>query len=48
MADLVLTGQSGDYDLHPFRWRRFQEGDLIPGASPAAPPADQVPRGVRS
>lgn len=49
MADLVLTGQSGDYDLHPFRWRRFQEGDLLPAASPAAPPpADCVRREVRA
>ena len=47
MAELVLSGRSGDYDLHPFRWRRFQEGDLVPATSPAAPPPEQAAAGVQ-
>jgi sarcosine oxidase subunit beta len=38
LSDLVLTGQSGAYDLRPFRWSRFREGDLVPPASTTAPP----------
>lgn len=38
LSDLVLTGRSGAYDLRPFRWSRFREGDLIPSASTTAPP----------
>ena len=47
MAELVLSGRSGDYDLHPFRWRRFQEGDLVPATSPAAPPPEEAAAGVQ-
>lgn len=42
IADVVLTGQSAEYDLTPFRWTRFQQGDLLPSASPLAPAADKV------
>jgi sarcosine oxidase subunit beta len=37
LSDLVLTGGSGAYDLTPFRWSRFREGDLVPPASTTAP-----------
>ena len=37
LSDLVLTGRSGAYDLAPFRWSRFREGDLVPPASTTAP-----------
>jgi hypothetical protein len=37
LSDLVLTGRSGAYDLTPFRWSRFREGDLVPPASTTAP-----------
>jgi sarcosine oxidase subunit beta len=37
LSDLVLTGRSGAYDLRPFRWSRFREGDLLPSASTTAP-----------
>jgi sarcosine oxidase, subunit beta len=47
LAELIVSGRSGDYDLRPFRWRRFLEGDLIPDTSPAAPPADRAVAGVR-
>ena len=36
LADVVLGGR-GD-DLRPFRWSRFEEGDLLPPASATAPP----------
>jgi sarcosine oxidase subunit beta len=38
LADLVLHGTTGDYDLAPFRWSRFRDGDLLPPASWTAPP----------
>ena len=38
LSDLVLTGRTGTYDLGPFRWSRFREGDLVPPASTTAPP----------
>ena len=38
LSELVLTGKSGGYDLTPFRWSRFREGDLVPPASTTAPP----------
>jgi glycine/D-amino acid oxidase-like deaminating enzyme len=37
LADLILTGRSGPYDLAPFRWSRFQEGALLPPASTTSP-----------
>jgi glycine/D-amino acid oxidase-like deaminating enzyme len=37
LSDLVLTSGSGAYDLTPFRWSRFREGDLVPPASTTAP-----------
>jgi sarcosine oxidase subunit beta len=38
ISDLILCGSTKDYDLTPFRWSRFQEGDLLPPASWTAPP----------
>jgi glycine/D-amino acid oxidase-like deaminating enzyme len=48
MAESVLEGRAAGWDLTPFRWSRFREGDLFPPASAtdaphpklhAAPPA---------
>ena len=38
LSDLVLTGRAPGFDLTPFRWSRFREGDLLPPASWTAPP----------
>jgi sarcosine oxidase subunit beta len=38
LSELILRGTTGDYDLTPFRWSRFEEGDLLPPASWTAPP----------
>jgi sarcosine oxidase subunit beta len=37
LSDLVL-GRPSDYDLTPFRWSRFRDGDLLPPDSWTAPP----------
>jgi sarcosine oxidase, subunit beta len=47
LAELIVSGRSGDYDLRPFRWHRFREGDLIPDTSPAAPPPAHAAAGAR-
>ena len=38
LSDVVLHGRSADFDLTPFRWSRFREGDLLPRAGWIAPP----------
>jgi sarcosine oxidase subunit beta len=38
LAEAVLTGRSGAFDLRPFRWTRFREGDLWPAGGPTAAP----------
>jgi sarcosine oxidase subunit beta len=38
MAEVVLEGRASGWDLSPFRWSRFAEGDLLPPASAADPP----------
>jgi sarcosine oxidase subunit beta len=38
MAQIVLEGRAAGWDLRPFRWSRFQEGDLLPPASGTDPP----------
>ena len=38
MAEAVLEGRADGWDLQPFRWSRFQEGDLLPPASATDPP----------
>ncbi len=38
LADILLHGRATQYDITPFRWSRFQEGDLLPPADWAAPP----------
>jgi sarcosine oxidase, subunit beta len=43
LSELVLTGRSGEYDLAPFRWSRFRDGDLVPSASTTAPPPTATP-----
>lgn len=32
LSDVVLHGRSVEFDLTPFRWSRFREGDLLPRA----------------
>jgi len=41
LSDVVLHGRSADFDLTPFRWSRFREGDLLPRAGWIAPPHDK-------
>jgi sarcosine oxidase subunit beta len=38
LSDVVLHGASKEFDLTPFRWSRFREGDLLPRHGWAAPP----------
>ena len=38
LAEAVLEGRAKGWDLGPFRWSRFREGDLLPRASAADPP----------
>jgi glycine/D-amino acid oxidase-like deaminating enzyme len=38
MAEVVLGGRAAGWDLEPFRWSRFREGDLLPSASATDPP----------
>jgi sarcosine oxidase subunit beta len=38
VAQVVLEGRAPGWDLAPFRWSRFAEGDLLPPASAADPP----------
>ena len=38
LSDVVLHGRSADFDLTPFRWSRFREGDLLPRAGWIVPP----------
>jgi sarcosine oxidase subunit beta len=38
LSDVMLEGRARGYDLTPFRWSRFREGDLLPPASASAPP----------
>lgn len=42
MADVVLHGRSEQYDVTPFRWSRFRDGELLPHYSLVSPPADRV------
>jgi sarcosine oxidase, subunit beta len=43
IAETVTEGQAKGWDLTPFRWSRFREGDLVPPASATDPPVP--PRG---
>jgi sarcosine oxidase, subunit beta len=38
LSDVVLSGRSKAYDLTPFRWSRFREGDPLPSSYWTAPP----------
>jgi glycine/D-amino acid oxidase-like deaminating enzyme len=38
MAEAVLEGRADGWDLQPFRWSRFRDGDLLPPASATDPP----------
>jgi sarcosine oxidase subunit beta len=38
MAEVVLDGRAAGWDLTPFRWSRFRDGDLLPPASATDPP----------
>jgi sarcosine oxidase, subunit beta len=38
MSDVILHGRAKDYDLTPFRWTRFRDGDLVPSARWTAEP----------
>ncbi len=42
VSDVVLHGRSASYDLTPFRWSRFREGDLLPLAGWTAPPHEKL------
>jgi sarcosine oxidase subunit beta len=37
LAELALEGRASGWNLAPFRWTRFREGDLLPPASAASP-----------
>jgi len=37
MAESVLEGRAAGWDLQPFRWSRFRDGDLLPPASATDP-----------
>ncbi len=41
LSDVILHGRSAAYDLTPFRWSRFREGDLLPNAYWTAPPHEK-------
>jgi sarcosine oxidase subunit beta len=41
LSDVVLHGKSDEFDLTPFRWSRFREGDLLPSFGWTAPPHDK-------
>jgi sarcosine oxidase subunit beta len=45
LSDVILAGRSKDYDLTPFRWSRFREGDLLPLAGWTAPPHEKLRTG---
>jgi sarcosine oxidase subunit beta len=45
LSDVILTGRSKDYDLTPFRWSRFREGDLLPLAGWTAPAHEKLRTG---
>jgi sarcosine oxidase subunit beta len=38
VAEAVLEGRAKGWDLTPFRWSRFRDGDVFPPASGASPP----------
>jgi sarcosine oxidase subunit beta len=38
MAEVVVNGRAAGWDLTPFRWSRFRDGDLLPPASATDPP----------
>jgi sarcosine oxidase subunit beta len=42
MAESVLEGQAAGWDLKPFRWSRFRDGDLLPSASATDPPLPKL------
>jgi sarcosine oxidase subunit beta len=42
LSDVILHGRSAAYDIMPFRWSRFREGDVLPSAHWTAPPHDKL------
>jgi sarcosine oxidase, subunit beta len=44
LAAVVQDGQAGAWDLAPFRWSRFRDGDLLPRASATDPPHPKLRR----
>jgi sarcosine oxidase subunit beta len=46
MAELIADGRAKDWDLAPFRWSRFRDGDLFPPAGAQAPPHPKLRRQV--
>jgi len=38
LSDVVLHGVAEGFDLAPFRWSRFRDGDLLPRAGWTEPP----------
>ncbi|MBI3978412.1 MAG: FAD-binding oxidoreductase, partial [Chloroflexi bacterium] len=43
ISEVVLHGRHPDYDVTPFRWSRFREGDPLPSYSPTDPLARNIP-----
>jgi sarcosine oxidase subunit beta len=48
MSDVVLHGAARGYDLAPFRWTRFREGDLLPRSGWTEPPHPKFRVGVKT
>jgi sarcosine oxidase subunit beta len=48
LSDVVLHGKSESFDLTPFRWSRFREGDLLPRSIWTEPPHEKLRLGTLS
>ena len=48
MAELIVDGRTKDWDLAPFRWSRFRDGDLFPPAAASSPPHPKLRAGAVS
>ncbi|MBI3978437.1 MAG: FAD-binding oxidoreductase [Chloroflexi bacterium] len=42
ISEVILHGRHKNYDITPFRWTRFREGDLLPPHYPTAPPSERA------
>ncbi|MBI3978413.1 MAG: FAD-binding oxidoreductase [Chloroflexi bacterium] len=43
ISDVILHGKHREFDITPFRWTRFREGDLLPAHSSTAPVTRNIP-----